>query len=118
MTSALVDIETIKFNESGLIPAIVQSAESKRVLMLAWMNKESLRLSIETQETVFYSRSRQELWHKGATSGNTQSVQSIEVDCDSDALLVTVIEKGPACHTGLESCFDSGRLLESGANHG
>lgn len=118
MTSALVDIEAIKFNDSGLIPAIVQSAESKRVLMLAWMNRESLRLSIETKETVFYSRSRQELWHKGATSGNTQSVQRIEVDCDSDALLVTVIESGPACHTGLESCFDSGQVFESGANRG
>ena len=118
MTSPLVDIENLKFNESGLIPAIVQSAESKRVLMLAWMNKESLKLSIETKETVFYSRSRQEIWHKGATSGNTQSVQAIEVDCDLDSLLITVIEKGPACHTGLESCFDSGRILEPGANRG
>ena len=96
----------LKFNEAGLIPAIVQSNESGRVLMMAWMNHESLSQSIELGETVFWSRSRSELWHKGATSGNTQRIVSIEVDCDADCLLIKVIESGPACHTGSESCFD------------
>ena len=98
-------LSTLTFNEVGLIPAIVQS-ESGRVLMMAWMNAESLSETIAQGETVFYSRSRETLWHKGETSGNTQSVQKIEADCDGDALLVTVIENGPACHTGSESCFD------------
>jgi phosphoribosyl-AMP cyclohydrolase len=102
----------LNFNEDGLVAAIVQSAESKRVLMLAWMNEESLNLTIEKGETVFWSRSRQELWHKGATSGNTQKVLSIEADCDGDALLIFVHEDGPACHNGTESCFDSQTLLE------
>lgn len=96
----------LKFNESGLIPAIVQSNESGRVLMMAWMNHESLSQSIELGETVFWSRSRSELWHKGATTGNTQQIVSIEADCDADTLLIKVIENGPACHTGSESCFD------------
>ena len=101
------DPETqLKFNEAGLIPAIVQSASSKRVLMMAWMNAESLEKTLELGETVFYSRSRNELWHKGATSGNTQKVVSLTADCDSDALLIQVIEHGPACHTNAESCFD------------
>jgi phosphoribosyl-AMP cyclohydrolase len=102
----------LNFNEGGLVAAIVQSVESKRVLMLAWMNEESLNLTIEKGETVFWSRSRQELWHKGATSGNTQKVVSIEADCDGDALLIFVHEDGPACHNGTESCFDSQTLLE------
>lgn len=97
----------LKYNGDGLIPAIVQSASTKRVLMLAWMNAQSLALTQETGETVFYSRSRSELWHKGATSGNTQKVVSIAADCDGDALLITVNESGPACHNGTESCFDT-----------
>ena len=98
--------EHLAFNQEGLLPAIVQSAESKRVLMLAWMNAEALSRTIESGETVFWSRSRAEFWHKGETSGNTQRVVSIEADCDSDALLIQVVENGPACHTGSESCFD------------
>lgn len=96
----------LKFNELGLIPAIVQSIDTKRVLMMAWMNAESLELTLAKGETVFFSRSRQELWHKGASSGNVQRVVSIEADCDSDALLILVHEAGPACHTNAESCFD------------
>ncbi len=96
----------LKYNEAGLIPAIVQSYSTGRVLMMAWMNAESLVKTIELGETVFFSRSRQELWHKGATSGNTQIVRTIEADCDSDALLIRVDENGPACHTDAESCFD------------
>ena len=101
------DIAGLKLDDAGLIAAIVQSAESKRVLMMAWMNAESLALTLERGETVFWSRSRQELWHKGATSGNTQVVRSIEVDCDADVLLIQVTEAGPACHNGTESCFDT-----------
>jgi phosphoribosyl-AMP cyclohydrolase len=98
--------EHLAFNQEGLLPAIVQSAVSKRVLMMAWMNAEALSRTIESGETVFWSRSRSEFWHKGETSGNTQRVVSIEADCDSDALLIQVVENGPACHTGSESCFD------------
>lgn len=95
----------VKFNEQGLVPAVVQDAQSKEVLTVAYMNKESLEKTIETGETWFYSRSRQELWHKGATSGHTQKVVSIKADCDQDALVVEVISAGPACHTGTISCF-------------
>jgi len=99
-------IEQLKFDERGLIPAIVQDAISQRVLMMAWMNAESIRESFEIGETVFFSRSRNELWHKGATSGNTQRILKVEIDCDADTLLILVEAQGPACHTGLESCFD------------
>lgn len=102
-----MNIENLRWNEQGLLPAIVQSSNDLRVLMVAWVNEESLRLTIETGETVFFSRSRQELWHKGASSGNTQKVDSIEVDCDSDAILVKVTENGVACHNGTRSCFDT-----------
>jgi phosphoribosyl-AMP cyclohydrolase len=95
----------LKFDAQGLIPAIVQSI-SGRVLMMAWMNEESLRMTLEIGETVFFSRSRSEIWHKGKASGNTQKVQKIEFDCDGDVLLIQVLESGPACHTGSESCFD------------
>ena len=98
---------TIKWNDAGLAPAIVQSEADNRVLMLAWMNEASLARSIEIGETVFFSRSRNELWHKGASSGNKQVISKIQVDCDADALLITVKEVGPACHTGARSCFDS-----------
>ncbi len=109
-----MNIEEIKFDEDGLVPAIVQDARSKAVLTLAYMNKESLKLTLEKGETVFYSRSRQELWHKGQTSGNTQKVSSLHYDCDQDALLVQVIPAGPACHTGSYSCF-SENLTETSA---
>ncbi|SDB89961.1 phosphoribosyl-ATP pyrophosphatase /phosphoribosyl-AMP cyclohydrolase [Pelagirhabdus alkalitolerans] len=89
----------------GLIPSIIIDQETKDVLMLAYMNEESYQKTLETQETWFYSRSRGELWHKGATSGNTQEVQSIELDCDQDTLLIEVIPNGPACHTGSRTCF-------------
>jgi len=94
-----------KFDQMGLIPAIVQDANTRQVLTLAYMNKESLNKTLETRQTWFWSRSRQELWHKGATSGNTQQVVEIYFDCDSDTLLVLVDPAGPACHTGKTSCF-------------
>lgn len=95
----------IKFDEKGLVPAIIQDAGTKEVLTLAYMNEESLAKTLETGETWFYSRSRQELWHKGETSGNTQTVVSLSYDCDQDAVLLLVYPKGPACHTGAVSCF-------------
>ena len=95
----------LQFDPNGLIPAIVQDSRSLEILMLAWMNADSLQRTLETGETWFWSRSRQELWHKGATSGNTQKVVGIKVDCDGDTLLVSVIPAGPACHTGAHSCF-------------
>jgi phosphoribosyl-ATP pyrophosphohydrolase len=97
--------ERIKWSEDGLVPAIVQDAQSKEVLMLAYMNKESLKLSVESGVTWFWSRSRNELWNKGATSGHTQQIRSMSYDCDADTLLVRVDQKGPACHTGAYSCF-------------
>lgn len=98
-------VERVRWNEQGLVPAIVQDAETKQVLMMAWMNAESLRQTLETGETVFWSRSRQQLWHKGATSGNTQQVVDFRVDCDGDTLLLLVAAAGPACHTQKTSCF-------------
>ncbi|MCO7124848.1 bifunctional phosphoribosyl-AMP cyclohydrolase/phosphoribosyl-ATP diphosphatase HisIE [Sporolactobacillus shoreicorticis] len=100
-----MNIETLKFDHNGLIPAIVQDAQSKEILMMAYMNKESIAKSQESGETWFFSRERQELWHKGATSGNTQKIVDWSVDCDADALLVKVNPAGPACHTGKYSCF-------------
>ncbi|MFX3632474.1 MAG: bifunctional phosphoribosyl-AMP cyclohydrolase/phosphoribosyl-ATP diphosphatase HisIE [Candidatus Pristimantibacillus sp.] len=100
--------EVIKWSADGLVPAIVQDAQSKEVLMLAYMNKESLKLSVESGVTWFWSRSRNELWNKGATSGHTQRIQSMSYDCDGDTLLVRVDQKGPACHTGRYSCFYNG----------
>ena len=101
----MVDTSIIKWDESGLVPAILQDEESGQVLMMAYMNAESLKRTQETGEAHFWSRSRQELWRKGATSGNVQHVQSIAVDCDGDTLLVIVQPAGPACHTGEFSCF-------------
>ena len=98
-------IENIKWNNSGLIPAIVQDAKTKQVLMLAYMNKEALEKTLETKSSWFYSRSRKELWNKGETSGNTQKVVEIALDCDKDTILLKVIPNGPACHTGEVSCF-------------
>lgn len=97
--------EHIRWDASGLVPAIVQDAQSKQVLMMAYMNRESLRLTLESGETWFWSRSREELWHKGATSGNVQTVVSMTYDCDGDTLLLLVDPKGPACHTGQTTCF-------------
>lgn len=97
--------EQIKWDERGLVPAIVQDVDTQQVLMMAYMNAESLRLTLEKGETVFWSRSRNELWHKGATSGNVQEVREIRVDCDGDTLLILVDPAGPACHTGEVSCF-------------
>lgn len=103
--NTLQDFNELKWDTTGLMPAIVQDAETQQVLMLAYMNEESLRLTQERGETVFWSRSRAELWHKGATSGNVQRVREIRIDCDADTLLILVEPAGPACHTGEISCF-------------
>lgn len=100
-----VNVDQIKFDEKGLIPAIVQDQQTGKVLMLAYMNGEAFQKTLETKETWFYSRSRKELWNKGATSGNRQKVKRITLDCDQDAVLLEVLPAGPACHTGEESCF-------------
>ncbi|WP_226643349.1 bifunctional phosphoribosyl-AMP cyclohydrolase/phosphoribosyl-ATP diphosphatase HisIE [Mesobacillus subterraneus] len=106
-----MNLKDLKFDANGLIPAVVQDATTREVLTVAYMNEESLRKSLETRETWFYSRSRQELWHKGATSGNTQKIVEMKYDCDGDSLVVLVDPAGPACHTGAVSCF-SENLLE------
>jgi phosphoribosyl-AMP cyclohydrolase len=98
-------IQEIRYNDAGLVPAIVQDVRTRQVLTLAWMNAESLRRTLALGETVFWSRSRQEFWHKGATSGNVQRVVALHLDCDGDALLIEVEPAGPACHTGAVSCF-------------
>ena len=115
-----LDLKSLKFDERGLIPAIIQDARTREVLTLAYMNEESLARTIETGQTWFWSRSRNELWHKGETSGNTQIVVGLHSDCDNDALVVLVDPAGPACHTGARSCFaaieareDLGQLLDS-----
>ena len=100
-----INIDKLKFDDRGLIPAIVIDYYTKEVLILAYMNKESLEISLNEGKTCFYSRSRKELWRKGETSKNYQHIQSIKSDCDNDALIVEVIKEGPACHTGAESCF-------------
>lgn len=95
----------LKYNADGLIPCIVQDANTHEVLMMAWMSKESLQMTLERRETVFWSRSRNELWHKGATSDNIQRLVELRYDCDADTLLALVNPDGPACHTGERSCF-------------
>ncbi|MCH2695357.1 MAG: bifunctional phosphoribosyl-AMP cyclohydrolase/phosphoribosyl-ATP diphosphatase HisIE [Acidobacteriia bacterium] len=95
----------LKFDVNGLIPAIIQDASTLEVLTVAFMNRDTIELSLAKRETYFWSRSRQEIWHKGATSGNTQKIVTIKADCDGDALLVLVNPQGPACHTGAQSCF-------------
>ena len=112
----MLDINQLKFDEKGLIPAIVVDAETEKVLTLAYMNRESLEISMERGLTCFWSRSRQELWLKGETSGNYQHIVSITADCDNDALVVTVEPDGPACHTGTFSCFTK-PLWESDERH-
>ena len=109
-----IAIEDLNFDAAGLIPAVVQDARTRRVLMLAYMNAASLQKTLETRETWFWSRSRSSLWHKGETSGNTQRVVEVLLDCDGDALTVLVVPNGPACHTGAESCFHN-EIHEAGA---
>jgi phosphoribosyl-AMP cyclohydrolase / phosphoribosyl-ATP pyrophosphohydrolase len=111
-----MDDSEVVFDEQGLVPCVVQDWRSGEVLTLAYMNAESLALTRETGETHFFSRSRQELWHKGATSGHTQTVKEIRYDCDGDALLALVVPTGPACHTGERTCFHQGQL-EPAAPH-
>ena len=101
----MMDINELRFDANGLIPAVVQDYFSKQVLTVAYMNRQSLEISMREGRTCFFSRSRQQLWRKGETSGNTQEIVTIKADCDMDALVVEVIKKGPACHTGAESCF-------------
>ena len=105
MSDLIFDNIRMKFDNQGLIPAIVQDATSREVLTLAYMNAESFRLTLQLGQTVFWSRSRQKLWHKGETSGNTQQIVDIRLDCDGDALLILVQPAGPACHTGKNTCF-------------
>ncbi|WP_394265848.1 bifunctional phosphoribosyl-AMP cyclohydrolase/phosphoribosyl-ATP diphosphatase HisIE [Anaerotignum sp.] len=113
----MFDINTLKFDEKGLIPAVVVDALSKKVLTVAYMNRESLEISMKEGKTCFWSRSRQELWRKGETSGNYQHIVSITADCDRDALTVEVLKDGPACHLGTESCFNE-TVYQSEENHG
>ena len=101
---AVTDLK-LQFDDRGLIPAVVQEADTGQVLMVAWMNRNALQLTIETGDAHFWSRSRESLWYKGATSGNIQKVREIRVDCDGDTLLLSVDPAGPACHTGEHSCF-------------
>src|SRR5690349_7570707 len=103
-----VELNKLKFDERGLIPTIVQDVHTREVLTVAYMNAESLARTLETKQTWFWSRSRNELWHKGETSGNTQEVINLALDCDRDAIVVSVKPAGPACHTGAVSCFDTG----------
>lgn len=104
--------ERIRFNVDGLVPTIAQSAVTGEVLMLAWMNRESLELTLSTKTATYFSRSRNEIWVKGATSGNTQKVKEIRLDCDGDTILLKVVEAGPACHTGAKTCFDEDLIME------
>ena len=110
----MIDINELKYDENGLVPAIVVDAGNGEVLTLAYMNRESLEISMSEGRTCFWSRSRQELWRKGETSGNVQRIVSIKTDCDKDALTVTVNKEGPACHTGADSCFHEDVYGESG----
>ncbi|HCG69466.1 MAG TPA: phosphoribosyl-AMP cyclohydrolase [Gammaproteobacteria bacterium] len=98
-------LDGIKFNEQGLVPAIAQDASSRTVLMLAWMNREAIEQTLSSGQVVYFSRSRQALWRKGETSGNSQALQSMHFDCDADAILLQVEQLGPACHTNRENCF-------------
>ena len=109
--------EEIRWDEKGLVPCIVQDQETGRVLTLAYMNRESFAISKKKGLTCFWSRSRQELWLKGETSGNYQHIVTMELDCDGDALLVRVRKDGPACHKGTDSCFDTGKKIEFGGEN-
>lgn len=105
MTADPVDVDALRYDAAGLIPAVVQQYDTKEVLMVAWMNQDAVRLTLRGPNAWFYSRSRQQLWEKGATSGNLQTVISIHVDCDADTLLLLVDQTGVACHTGTRTCF-------------
>jgi phosphoribosyl-ATP pyrophosphohydrolase/phosphoribosyl-AMP cyclohydrolase len=104
-TGIMKIVSTLKYDKDGLIPAVVQDSATKQVLMLAYMSAETLQRTLETGQTYFWSRSRQQVWHKGETSGNIQEVVDIKLDCDGDALLILVNPSGPACHTGKMTCF-------------
>ena len=112
-------MDFVKYNEQGLVPAVVQNASTGEVLMLAYMNEESLKMTLETKKATFWSRSRQEIWVKGATSGNYLNVEEIRVDCDGDALVILAKPEGPACHTGNRTCFyrkiEEGKAMEDTA---
>ena len=101
------DLHRVKFNADGLVPAVCQEVETGEVLMLAWMNREALELTLSTRQATYFSRSRNELWVKGATSGHTQAVHTLALDCDGDTVLVRVSQVGSACHTGDHTCFDA-----------
>lgn len=104
--------QRVKFNADGLVPAIVQDAQSKEVLMMAWMDKHALAFTLATRKGTYWSRSRKEYWVKGATSGNTQKVHEVRLDCDGDTVLLLIDQVGGACHTGDRTCFDAGLILE------
>lgn len=111
--------ERLRLNPDGLVCAVVQERDTREVLMVAWMNEEALQRTITTGRAVYWSRSRQELWRKGDTSGHFQEVHDVELDCDGDAVLLTVVQHGPACHTGTRRCFDAGgSLLTLTSDHG
>ena len=105
--------EAVRFNSDGLVPVITQDAETSEVLMLAWMNAEALGITLATRQGVYFSRSRQELWRKGATSGNVQQVVSLALDCDGDTVLMRVHQSGPACHTGTTTCFTGREITDA-----
>ncbi|TDT33567.1 phosphoribosyl-AMP cyclohydrolase [Naumannella halotolerans] len=110
-----MSVEQISFDDRGLVPGIVQDADDGRVLMLAWLNAEAVQATLTTGLATFWSRSRSELWVKGATSGNTQQVVEVDLDCDGDTLLIQVRPAGPACHTGDDTCFDARTLTAAGS---
>ncbi len=110
-SAAVSDDATVVFNEQGLAPVVVQEATTRAVLMVAWMNADALQRTRETRRATYWSRSRQTLWVKGETSGNTQHVREVRLDCDGDTILLVVDQVGPACHTGATTCFDDGVLL-------
>ncbi len=107
MSFSFEEIDQVLFNDVGLVPVIAQDADSKQVLMLAWMDQEAIKRTLDSGKMTYWSRSRDSYWVKGETSGNTQALVSLDLDCDGDALLATVHQHGPACHTGAQSCFES-----------
>ncbi|HLP23874.1 MAG TPA: phosphoribosyl-AMP cyclohydrolase [Microbacteriaceae bacterium] len=116
--STQFDADVVRFDDAGLVAAVIQSSETGEVLMVGYMNAEALRRTMTEGRVTFWSRSRQEFWRKGDTSGNAQYVQSISADCDGDAVLVRVLQIGPACHTGAQSCFDTHPLMAKVATPG
>jgi phosphoribosyl-AMP cyclohydrolase len=110
--------DRLRLDASGLLPAVVQDASTGRVLMLAWMDREALRRTVDTRRATYWSRSRQAYWVKGETSGNTQRVRQVRLDCDGDTLLLVVDQTGPACHTGADTCFDDAPLLDDAGSDG